>query len=50
MAAWSKVTRPLELGGLGVLDLATLGYALCLMWACLDHTDPTHMWWSLPSK
>jgi hypothetical protein len=30
LVAWSRVTRPSELGGLGVLDLTTLGYALCL--------------------
>jgi hypothetical protein len=30
LVAWSKVARPVELGGLGVLDLTTLGYALRL--------------------
>jgi hypothetical protein len=28
LVTWSKVTRPAELGGMGVLDLTTLGYAL----------------------
>jgi hypothetical protein len=30
LVAWSKVARPVELGGLGVLDLTTLGYSLRL--------------------
>jgi hypothetical protein len=30
MVALSKVTRPVELGGLGVQDLTSLGYALRL--------------------
>jgi hypothetical protein len=35
LVAWSKVTRPKELGGLGVLDLTTLGYALQLWWVLI---------------
>jgi hypothetical protein len=30
MVAWAKVARPTNLGGLGVLDMTTLGYALRL--------------------
>jgi hypothetical protein len=40
MVAWAKVVKPVELGGLGVLDLVTLGYALCLRWEWLARTDP----------
>jgi hypothetical protein len=31
--AWQRVTKLVELGGLGVLDLSTLDYALWLRWA-----------------
>jgi hypothetical protein len=50
MVAWTKVARPTELGGLGVLDLTTLGYALRLRWEWLQRTDPDHIWTPLPSK
>jgi hypothetical protein len=30
MVAWQKVTQPVELGGLGVLDLDVFGHALRL--------------------
>jgi len=30
--AWVKVTRPFELGGLGISDLKTLGWALQMRW------------------
>jgi hypothetical protein len=32
LVSWHKVARSQELDGLGVLDLVTLGYALCLRW------------------
>jgi hypothetical protein len=32
LVPWQCVTRPVELGGLGMLDLTTLGYALRLQW------------------
>jgi hypothetical protein len=48
--AWSKVTQPTELGGLGVLDLTTLGYALRLRWEWLTRTDSERLWTSLPHK
>jgi hypothetical protein len=41
--AWSAVTSPVELGGLGVVDLTTLGYTLCLQWVWLACTDPERM-------
>jgi hypothetical protein len=34
---WSWVARPLELGGLGILDLTTLGYVLRMSWLWLAH-------------
>jgi hypothetical protein len=50
MVAWPRVARPQELGGLGVLDLVTLGYTLRLRWAWLEQTDTDRPWISLPSK
>jgi hypothetical protein len=50
MVAWPKVTRSIELGGLGVPDLAMLGHALHLRWAWLAHDDPSRSWSTLPSK
>jgi hypothetical protein len=48
MVAWPKVTRPVELGELGVLDLATLRHALRLRWAWLARVDPIRTWTALP--
>jgi hypothetical protein len=39
MVAWARVTRPVELGGLGILDPTTMGYALRLHWEWLARTD-----------
>jgi hypothetical protein len=50
LVAWPKAVRPVELGRLGVLDLATMGYAFCLRWECLERTEPNHSWLVLPSK
>jgi hypothetical protein len=50
MVAWSKVTHLLELGGLGVSDLTTLGYVLQLRWEWILITNPSRMWLSIPSK
>jgi hypothetical protein len=47
LVAWSKVTRPAELGGLGVVDLATMGYTLRLRWAWLACTEPERLWASV---
>jgi hypothetical protein len=35
LVAWAKVKRPIELGGLGIIDLTTLGYVLRLRWEWL---------------
>jgi hypothetical protein len=48
--AWACVTHPQELGGLGVLDLTTLGYALRMHWAWLARTDLGQSWSALPTK
>jgi hypothetical protein len=50
LVAWSKITRPSELGDLGVLDLTTMGYALRLRWAWLSRAEPGRVWTTLPSK
>jgi hypothetical protein len=44
------VARPLELGGLGVLNLTMMGYALMLRWECLARTDPDRMSSVITSK
>jgi hypothetical protein len=44
------VTLPVDLGGLGVLDLTTLGYALRLRWEWQAKTLPDKPWVSLSSK
>jgi hypothetical protein len=48
MLVWSKVTHPIELGGLGIPDLTTLGYALHLRWwEWLARAEPDHLWSSI---
>jgi hypothetical protein len=41
LVAWPYIHRPLELGGLGVLDLKTFGMALHLRWLWLSRMDST---------
>lgn len=48
MLAWSKVTRPLELGGLGIHDLKYLCLALRMRWLWLGKTQPDKPWASFP--
>lgn len=48
LLAWSKVTRPKELGGLGIADLKNLNRALRVRWLWLKKTDPTKPWATLP--
>jgi hypothetical protein len=50
MVAWSNVTRPIELEGLGVLDLDRLGHALRLRCAWLTRVDPSRSWAALPHQ
>jgi hypothetical protein len=44
LVAWPRVTQPVELGGLGVVDLTTMGYALRLGWEWLARTQPDRIW------
>jgi hypothetical protein len=44
MVAWSKVTRSIELGGLGVLDLDRFGHVLHFCWGWLVCVDPSRSW------
>ena len=44
LIAWPKVTRPPELGGLGISDLQSLGWALRLRWMWLQKTEPEKPW------
>jgi hypothetical protein len=48
--AWSRVARPVELGGVSVIDLMTMGYALWLCWEWLARTEPQRLWTAMPSK
>ena len=40
LVAWDKVTRPLSLGGLGVLNLRYMGWALQLRWLWFQKNRP----------
>jgi hypothetical protein len=46
--AWPKVTRPPDLGGLGISNLQQLGWALRLRWLWLQKTDPEKSWSFFP--
>jgi hypothetical protein len=48
--AWPLVTRPIELGGLGVLDLVTMGYALYMCWEWLTRTQLGRTWNAIDAK
>lgn len=39
MLAWPRVCRPMELGGLGILNLQLFGYALRLHWLWIKKMD-----------
>ncbi|GJN37129.1 hypothetical protein PR202_gb26054 [Eleusine coracana subsp. coracana] len=44
LVTWGKVTRPNELGGLGISDLRNLGIALKARWLWLQKTNPNRPW------
>jgi len=46
--AWVKACRPTELGGLGISDLRTLGWALRMRWLWLKKSEPNRPWAHLP--
>ena len=50
LLAWPRVCRPLELGGLGIIDLQKFGYALRMRWLWLRRTDDQRPWLELPDK
>jgi hypothetical protein len=48
LVAWGKVTRPKDLGGLGITDLRLLSVALRARWPWLQKTDHSKPWSVLP--
>jgi len=50
MLAWPKVCQPLELGGLGFLDLKLFGYALRMRWLWMKKPEDNRPWSQLPDK
>jgi len=48
LLAWSKVTRPEALGGLGISQLQQLNWALRMRWLWLHKTEPSKPWAFLP--
>jgi len=48
LITWPKVTRPPELGGLGITNLQQLGWALRARWLWLKKTEPDKPWAFLP--
>ncbi|WVZ80019.1 hypothetical protein U9M48_027537 [Paspalum notatum var. saurae] len=44
LISWAKVQRPLCFGGLGVLDLARMGWALRIRWLWFQKTDSSRPW------
>lgn len=42
--AWDKVQRPLDLGGLGILNLQVMGWALQTYWLWFQKTDTSRPW------
>jgi hypothetical protein len=47
LVTWTRVQRPLHLGGLGVIDMRLVGVTLRVRWLWLLKTDPSHAWSSL---
>ena len=48
LIAWPKVYCSKELGGLGISDLKSLGYALRAIWPWLKKSEPSRPWANLP--
>ncbi|GJN09328.1 hypothetical protein PR202_ga27327 [Eleusine coracana subsp. coracana] len=48
--AWEKVTRSLNLGGLGTHNLEILGWALRLRWLWYHKVDISKPWSQLPTQ
>lgn len=47
LVAWTKVARPLGLGGLGIPNLETLSWALQMRWQWFKKTRADHPWTDL---
>jgi hypothetical protein len=48
LIAWPKVSRPKELGGLGILNLQRFSWALRVRWLWLGKTEPMRPWTAFP--
>ncbi|WVZ66620.1 hypothetical protein U9M48_015811 [Paspalum notatum var. saurae] len=48
--AWPRLCRPIEYGGLGILDLRLMGLALLVRWCWLQRTDSSRVWATLPGS
>jgi hypothetical protein len=46
--AWVKVCRPIELGGLGLVDIRSFSWALRTRWLWLQKIEPDRPWVDLP--
>lgn len=48
LVSWDCVQRPLQFGGLGILNLELFGWALRIRWLWLQKTDASRPWAGLP--
>ncbi|WVZ94091.1 hypothetical protein U9M48_040028 [Paspalum notatum var. saurae] len=48
LISWENVQRPLQFGGLGILNLETMGWALRIRWLWLQKTNAARPWEGLP--
>jgi hypothetical protein len=46
--AWSRICRPRDLGGLGIVDLDRFGIVLHLKWLWLERVSPNKPWAGMP--
>jgi hypothetical protein len=50
LISWDKVTTPFDLGGLRILNLLTMNWALQIRWLWLQKTAPSKPWSGLDLK
>ena len=50
LVSWECVQRPLQFGGLGILNLELFGWALRSRWLWLQKTDASRPWAGLPIR
>ncbi|WVZ76358.1 hypothetical protein U9M48_024338 [Paspalum notatum var. saurae] len=48
LVSWENVQRPLQFGGLEILNLETMGWALRIRWLWLQKTNAARPWEGLP--